>query len=247
MRLSNPEPSDATQKERQGSARAVGERRGGGRMVSSRTMVAREGLRVGYRAGRTRAPRRIAGVARLPPSTFSARGPRDHRAARVARRAAVEKEGGPRGENQASFSSMDESGDGDVYLVERRPLSEGVLKHTLLVFVSDESGIINRVSGVFSRRGYNIESLAVGLNVDKALFTVVVNCTTMQMTNLVKQISKLVSLPFHCPIPVPTRRSALNHSPPSAVPLNCLISGGARHGCLRWWCANRSRSSTWRT
>jgi len=169
-------------------------------MVSSRTMVAREGPRVGYRAGRTRAPRRTpagAGVARLPPSTFSARGPRDHRAARVPQRAAVEKEGGPRGENQASFSSsMDESGDGDVYLVERRPLSEGVLKHTLLVFVSDESGIINRVSGVFSRRGFNIESLAVGLNVDKALFTVVVNCTTMQMTNLVKQISKLVKVKY---------------------------------------------------
>lgn len=91
---------------------------------------------------------------------------------------------------------MDESGDGDVYLVERRPLSEGVLKHTLLVFVSDESGIINRVSGVFSRRGFNIESLAVGLNVDKALFTVVVNCTTMQMTNLVKQISKLVKVKY---------------------------------------------------
>ena len=219
-------------------------------MVSSRTMVAREGPRVGYRAGRTRAPRRTpagAGVARLPPSTFSARGPRDHRAARVPQRAAVEKEGGPQRENQASFSSMDESGDGDVYLVERRPLSEGVLKHTLLVFVSDESGIINRVSGVFSRRGFNIESLAVGLNVDKALFTVVVNCTTMQMTNLVKQISKLVSLPFHCPNPSLHDAPALNHSPPSAVPLPCLISGGACHGCLRWWCANRSRSSTWRT
>jgi len=115
---------------------------------------------------------------------------------------------------------MDESGDGDVYLVERRPLSEGVLKHTLLVFVSDESGIINRVSGVFSRRGFNIESLAVGLNVDKALFTVVVNCTTMQMTNLVKQISKLVSLPFHCPNPSlhDAPQSTTHHLLPSPCP-----------------------------
>ena len=226
MRLSNPEPSDDDAKKKGRGRRGSSRGRASGRrhMVSSRTMVAREGPRVGHRAGRTRAPRRIpagAGVARLPPSTFSARGPRDHRAARVPRRAAVEKEGGPRGENQASFSSsMDESGDGDVYLVERRPLSEGVLKHTLLVFVSDESGIINRVSGVFSRRGFNIESLAVGLNVDKALFTVVVNCTTIQMTNLVKQISKLVSLPFHCPNPSlhDAPQSTTHHLLPSSCP-----------------------------
>jgi len=96
---------------------------------------------------------------------------------------------------ESGLDSMDERG-GDVYLVERVPLSEGVKKHTLLIFVGDESGIINRVSGVFSRRGFNIESLAVGLNVDKALFTVVVNCTTRAMNNLVKQISKLVKVKY---------------------------------------------------
>ena len=90
----------------------------------------------------------------------------------------------------------DEKGDGDVYLVEHRPLSEGVKKHTVLVFVSDESGIINRVSGVFSRRGFNIESLAVGLNVDKALFTIVLNSTDTAMSNLVKQLSKLVKVKY---------------------------------------------------
>ena len=109
-----------------------------------------------------------------------------HRTTTTRRRAVSEERG----------NGNNESGDGDVYLVERRPLSEGIQKNTILIFVSDESGIINRVSGVFSRRGFNIESLAVGLNVDKAQFTVVVNASESGITNLVKQISKLVKVKY---------------------------------------------------
>ncbi|GAB4822785.1 hypothetical protein N2152v2_009831 [Parachlorella kessleri] len=111
----------------------------------------------------------------------------------------------------------------DVYASEPQRLETGVRKHTLSVFVADESGLINRVAGVFARRGANIESLAVGLTVDKALFTIVATGTDTQVANLVKQISKLVQvryveditdcqrieremvlLKLHCP-PGPTR------------------------------------------
>lgn len=91
-------------------------------------------------------------------------------------------------------AAQEESAAEGVYAFDAQPLEEGVRKHTLSVFVADESGLINRVAGVFARRGANIESLAVGLTLDKALFTIVANGTDATINNLCKQLGKLVNV-----------------------------------------------------
>ena len=68
------------------------------------------------------------------------------------------------------------------------------MKHTLSVLVQDESGVLSRISGLFARRGFNIESLAVGPAEKQGIsrITMTVNGDNRTIEQLTKQLYKLV-------------------------------------------------------
>ena len=70
------------------------------------------------------------------------------------------------------------------------------MKHTLSVLVEDESGVLTRIAGLFARRGFNIESLAVGpaeqLGVSR--ITMVVPAEDKTIEQLTKQLYKLINI-----------------------------------------------------
>jgi hypothetical protein len=55
--------------------------------------------------------------------------------------------------SQLPLSCISVLQDYDVYVAEKQPLPAGEEKHVISVFVADEAGLINRVAGVFARRG----------------------------------------------------------------------------------------------
>ena len=69
-------------------------------------------------------------------------------------------------------------------------------KHTLSVLVEDKPGVLARVSGLFSRRGFNIESLAVGPteNPDISRMTIVVALDELPLEQVTKQLNKLINV-----------------------------------------------------
>ena len=70
------------------------------------------------------------------------------------------------------------------------------MKHTLSVLVEDESGVLTRIAGLFARRGFNIESLAVGpaVQVGISRITMVVPAEEKTIDQLTKQLYKLVNI-----------------------------------------------------
>ena len=66
--------------------------------------------------------------------------------------------------------------------------------HTLSVLVENKPGVLARVSGLFSRRGFNIESLAVGPteHADVSRMTIVVAVEDFPLEQVTKQLNKLV-------------------------------------------------------
>jgi acetolactate synthase I/III small subunit len=69
-------------------------------------------------------------------------------------------------------------------------------KHTLSVLVEDKPGVLTRVAGLFSRRGFNIESLAVGpTEVDGvSRMTIVVDAAAQPLEQVTKQLNKLINV-----------------------------------------------------
>ena len=70
------------------------------------------------------------------------------------------------------------------------------MKHTLSVLVEDESGVLTRIAGLFARRGFNIESLAVGPAEEAGIsrITMVVPGDDLVIEQLAKQLYKLINV-----------------------------------------------------
>lgn len=69
-------------------------------------------------------------------------------------------------------------------------------KHTLSVLVENHAGVLSRVAGLFSRRGFNIDSLAVGVteNPDVSRMTIVVDGDEHIVEQVSKQLNKLIDV-----------------------------------------------------
>lgn len=70
------------------------------------------------------------------------------------------------------------------------------MKHTVAVLVENKPGVLTRVAGLFSRRGFNIESLAVGVteNLDTSRMTIVVSGDDHVLEQVMKQLNKLIDV-----------------------------------------------------
>jgi acetolactate synthase-1/3 small subunit len=69
-------------------------------------------------------------------------------------------------------------------------------KHTLSVLVENKPGVLARIAGLFSRRNFNIDSLAVGPTEHEEIsrMTIVVNCEEHPLEQVTKQLNKLVNV-----------------------------------------------------
>ncbi|RJQ21761.1 MAG: acetolactate synthase small subunit [Nitrospiraceae bacterium] len=70
------------------------------------------------------------------------------------------------------------------------------MRHTISVLVENKFGVLSRVSGLFSGRGYNIESLSVGETIDPAtsVMTIVTTGEDLVVEQITKQLNKLIDV-----------------------------------------------------
>ncbi|MFN8184347.1 MAG: acetolactate synthase small subunit [Candidatus Nanopelagicales bacterium] len=69
-------------------------------------------------------------------------------------------------------------------------------RHTLSVLVENKPGVLARIAGLFSRRGFNIDSLAVGPTENPAVsrMTIVVSVDKLPLEQVTKQLNKLINV-----------------------------------------------------
>ena len=70
------------------------------------------------------------------------------------------------------------------------------MQHTISVLVENKPGVLTRVAGLFARRGFNIDSLAVGVTEDPTLsrMTIVVSAADTPLEQITKQLYKLINV-----------------------------------------------------
>ncbi|HEY5540689.1 MAG TPA: acetolactate synthase small subunit, partial [Coriobacteriia bacterium] len=70
------------------------------------------------------------------------------------------------------------------------------MSHTLSVLVENKAGVLTRVTSLFARRGFNIDSLAVGPTEDPTLsrITLVVSAEDTPLEQITKQLHKLINV-----------------------------------------------------
>jgi acetolactate synthase-1/3 small subunit len=69
-------------------------------------------------------------------------------------------------------------------------------RHTLSVLVENKPGVLARIAGLFSRRGFNIDSLAVGPteNPEVSRMTIVISVDRLPLEQVTKQLNKLINV-----------------------------------------------------
>ena len=75
-------------------------------------------------------------------------------------------------------------------------MSNGQTLHTISVLVEDKPGVLTRDAGLFSARGFNIDSLAVGHTEEPGIsrMTIVVNVASKPLEQVTKQLNKLINV-----------------------------------------------------
>jgi acetolactate synthase-1/3 small subunit len=71
-----------------------------------------------------------------------------------------------------------------------------MMRHTIAVLVKDHPGVLARVAGLFTRRGFNIESLAVGHTEENNIsrMTIIVEGDERALEQITKQLNKLIDV-----------------------------------------------------